>query len=88
MKAYTVVLALLVGFLGFLLYNRGTMEAKFIKPAGSTFFVKDGKISNTYNYTFLNKSNEDKVVTIKVLSPKNGTVVLSENNKIKIKKTK
>lgn len=86
MKAYTVVLALLVGFLGFLLYNRGTMEAKFIKPAGSTFFVKDGKISNTYNYTFLNKSNEDKVVTIKVLSPKNGTVVLSENNKIKIKK--
>lgn len=86
MKAYTVVLALLVGFLGFLLYNRGTMEAKFIKPAGSTFFVKDGKISNTYNYTFLNKSNEDKIVTIKVLSPKNGTVVLSENNKIKIKK--
>lgn len=86
MKAYTVVLALLVGFLGFLLYNRGMMEAKFIKPAGSTFFVKDGKISNTYNYTFLNKSNEDKIVTIKVLSPKNGTVVLSENNKIKIKK--
>lgn len=86
MKAYAVVLTLLVGFLGFLLYNRGTMEAKFIKPAGSTFFVKDGKISNTYNYTFLNKSNEDRIVTIKVISPKNGTVVLSENNKIKIKK--
>ncbi|STD03202.1 Uncharacterised protein [Chryseobacterium carnipullorum] len=30
-----------------------SMEAKFIKPAGSTFFVKDGKITNTfYLYPF------------------------------------
>lgn len=86
MKAYSVVLALLVGFLGFLLYNRGAMEAKFIKPAGSTFFVKDGKITNIYNYTFLNKTNEDKIVTIRVIEPANGTVTFSGSNKIKIKK--
>ena len=86
MKAYTVVLALLVGFLGFLLYNRGTMEAKFIKPAGSTFFAKDGKITNTYNYTFLNKTNQDKVVTIKVIEPQHGVVTFSDSDKIKIKK--
>ncbi|MDO5614655.1 MAG: cytochrome c oxidase accessory protein CcoG [Cruoricaptor ignavus] len=86
MKAYTVVLAFLVGFLGFLLYNRGSMEAKFIKPAGSTFFVKDGKISNIYNYTFLNKTNKDKTVTIRVIEPQNGSVTFSDTNKILIKK--
>lgn len=86
MKAYTVVLALLVGFLGFLLYNRGSLEAKFIKPAGSTYFVKEGKITNTYNYTILNKGNEDRVITLKVLEPAHGIVVFSDSGKIKIKK--
>ncbi|MEC5394725.1 cytochrome c oxidase accessory protein CcoG [Bergeyella sp. RCAD1439] len=86
MKAYTVVLSLLIGFLCFLLYNRGSMEAKFIKPAGSTYFVKDGRISNSYNYTFLNKTNENKKVTIKVISPKNGEVTFSDTNVILLKK--
>ncbi|WP_027375968.1 cytochrome c oxidase accessory protein CcoG [Kaistella palustris] len=85
-KAYTVVLALMIGFLGFLLYNRNPVEAKFIKPAGSSFFVRDSKITNTYNYTFLNKSNRDAVLTIKVLEPANGEISLSQTNKIKIKK--
>ncbi len=57
MKAYSLVLLALVGILGYLLNNRGGLEAKFIKPAGSSFYVKDGKINNTYNYTFLNKTN-------------------------------
>src|SRR5690606_186325 len=66
MKAYSAVLILLIGFLGFLLYNRGAMEAKFIKPAGTTYLVRDGQISNTYNYTLLNKGTTKKTVTIKV----------------------
>lgn len=86
MKAYSLVLVLLFGFLGFLLNNRGTMEAKFIKPAGSTFFLRHGKITNIYNYTFLNKSNKDQVVTIKVVEPKEGTITFSNSDKIKLKK--
>ncbi len=86
MKAYTLVLAILVGFLGFLLYNRGTMEAKFIKPAGSTFFLRDGNITNTYNYTFLNKSNEDMIVTIQVLEPNKGVISYSGEKEILLKK--
>lgn len=86
MKAYSVVLLLMLGFLGFLLSNRGTMEAKFIKPAGSTYFVRDGKITNTYNYTFLNKSNKDQLVTIKIMEPAHGTVSLSTTDKILLKK--
>lgn len=74
MKATTVMLALLIGFLGFLMYDRGSMEAKFIKPAGSTFFIKDGKITNTFIYTLLNKSNEQKKLTIKVIAPQNAEI--------------
>ena len=86
MKAYSFVLGLMVAFMGFLMYNRADVEAKFIKPAGSSFFVRDAKITNTYSYTFLNKSNKDKIITIKVLEPQHAEVSLSESNKIKIKK--
>ncbi|MCC2589375.1 cytochrome c oxidase accessory protein CcoG [Chryseobacterium sp. MFBS3-17] len=74
MKAYSVVLMLLIGFLGFLLYNRAEMEAKFIKPVGTSYVVRDGYIYNTYNYTLLNKTNNDREITIKVISPAHGEV--------------
>ena len=86
MKAYSVVLMALLGFLGYLLNNRGTLEAKFIKPAGSTYYVKDGRINNTYNYTFLNKSNKDHTVTIKVIKPAKGEVIFSGENVILLKR--
>ncbi|WP_373781642.1 cytochrome c oxidase accessory protein CcoG [Kaistella sp.] len=86
MKAYSAVLILMVGFLGFLLSNRGSMEAKFIKPAGSTYFVRDGNITNIYNYTFLNKSTKDQMVTIKVIEPEHGKITLSGEESILLKK--
>lgn len=88
MKAYSFVLLALLGFLGYLLNNRGELEAKFIKPAGSSFFIKNGKINNTYNYTFLNKSNIDHTVTIKVIKPNNGEVIFSGDNVILLKRDK
>ena len=81
----TIFLGLLIGFLGYLLNDRGSMEAKFIKPAGSTFFFRDGKIVNNFTYTFLNKTNEKKVVSIKVLYPKNAEVISSSSSKIILK---
>lgn len=84
MKAYSVVLLLLIGFLGFLLYNRGTMEAKFLKPAGTSYVIRGGKIHNTYNYTLLNKSNEKKTVTLKVTEPENGEISLLGNKTITV----
>ena len=86
MKAYTGVLLLMIGFLGYLLSNRGVMEAKFIKPAGSTYFVRDGNITNIYNYTFLNKATKDQLVTIKVIEPEHGKIKLSGDEKILLKK--
>jgi cytochrome c oxidase accessory protein FixG len=86
MKAYSVVLALMIAFLAFLLNNRGDMEAKFIKPAGSTYTVRNERIMNVYNYTLLNKTNADKTVTIKMIEPKNGKIIFSDTEKIILKK--
>lgn len=88
MKAYTVLLTALVIFLGGLLYSRGAMEAKFIKPTGSTFFISGNEIVNTYNYTLLNKSNKDRVVTFKVLEPQHGKITYSDGAKITLKRDK
>ncbi|SFZ93059.1 cytochrome c oxidase accessory protein CcoG [Chryseobacterium limigenitum] len=88
MKGFAVILVLLLGFQGFLLSSREEMEAKFIKPAGSTFFVRDGKIINTYNYTFLNKTNSKKVVTIKVIEPRNAEIGYSASDKITVDRDK
>lgn len=85
MKATTIFLTLLIGFLGFLMYDRGSMEAKFIKPAGSTFFIKDGKITNTFIYTLLNKSNEKKILTIKVVTPAHAEITYFGSEKIILK---
>lgn len=88
MKAFAFVLLALTGFLAYLLVSRGEMETKFIKPAGSTYFVRDGKISNTYNYTFLNKTNSKKIVTIKVMNPQHGEVTYSNTSKITVDRDK
>jgi cytochrome c oxidase accessory protein FixG len=86
MKAYALVLLGLVGFLVYLLQDRGVMEAKFIKPAGSTYFLRDGKITNSYNYTLLNKSNNNIKLTMKVLNPTHGEISASGSNSILVKR--
>jgi len=87
MKAYATVLLFLVIGTSYFVMNRSEVEGKFIKPAGYTYYVKDDKIINVYNYTLLNKKNEDKVVTIKIISPKNGEIeVIGGENKILIKR--
>ena len=87
MKAYAAVLVLLIVGSSFIILNRSSVEGKFIKPAGSTYYVKDSRTINVYNYTLLNKSNEDKVVTIKIISPQNGEIeVIGGVNKIIMKR--
>ena len=87
-KSLVFTLIALQTFLGFLLYNQTDIEAKFVKQSGSTFFVRDGRITNTYNYTFLNKSDAKKIVTIKILKPKNGEILSSGSSKISVDRGK
>ncbi|KQR95044.1 cytochrome c oxidase accessory protein CcoG [Chryseobacterium sp. Leaf180] len=88
MKVFALILVGLVGFLAYLLTSRGDIEAKFIKPAGSTYFLKDGTITNTYNYTFLNKTNEKKTVSIKVIEPAHGNINYSNSSHIIVDRDK
>lgn len=88
MKLYALVLVALVGFLGYLLYDRGVVESNFIRPPGSTYFIREGKINNIYNYTLLNKSTQDLEVTFKVISPKNGKIIYTDSEKIIIQRDK
>lgn len=85
MKISTFVLFCLVVFTGFLFQDIGSMEAKFIKPAGSTFISHNGKITNTFTYTFLNKSYHDQSVTIKVLEPQHSEISMPNGRIIKVK---
>ncbi|KQR94793.1 cytochrome c oxidase accessory protein CcoG [Chryseobacterium sp. Leaf180] len=82
MKGFLAVLIALQLVLGYLLYSRPEMEAKFIKPAGSTYFLRDNNIINVYNYTFLNKTNDKKIVTIKIIEPTHGEISFSNTDKI------
>ena len=50
--------------------------------------MKEGKIINTYNYTFLNKTNEKKIVTIKVIDPAHGEITYSASSKIQVDRDK
>lgn len=86
MKAYALVLLGLVGFLVYLMQDRGVMEAKFIKPAGSTFVIREGRITNTYNYTLLNKSNNDIALTIKVVEPQHAEISMNGEHQIVVKR--
>lgn len=85
MKATTFALFALIGVLCLLMYDRGSVEAKFIRPAGASYFVNDNKISNTFTYTILNKSNEKKKMTIKVLYPKHSEITFAGKEDIIVK---
>lgn len=84
MKGFIILLVALQILLGYLVFSRADMEAKFIKPAGSTFFLREGKIINTYTYTFLNKTNDKKIVSIRILEPQNGEITYSTSSKITV----
>jgi len=87
MKAYAIVLILLVVGTLYFVMSRAEVEGKFIKPAGYTYYIKDNQIINVYNYILLNKKNEDRIVTIKIISPKDGKIdVIGGENKILMKR--
>lgn len=69
-KAYTVVLAVLFSFFLFTLFTRPEIESTILRTPGTLFQEKqDGKISNIYNIKIVNKTYQDKLVTIKTLEP-------------------
>ena len=86
MKATVVALVVLIGFLGYLLNDRGLMEAKFLKVPGSSFVIEKQHIRNSFTYTVINKSNQDLKLNFKVLNSKNAEIRYFEQTPIILKK--
>lgn len=66
MKAYTLVMILLLGVEGFLLASRTDVGISLLRTPGQLYQEQpDNQLSNLFNYKFLNKTYEDKELVLK-----------------------
>ncbi len=78
-KAYSVVLALLVGFFIVTLATRPSIETTILRTPGLLYQENnDNTISNVYNVKIVNKTHQDKELQIRILSH-NGRIELAGN---------
>ena len=85
-KAYSVVLLLLLCFLVFLLASRTDLDARLMRTAGMTYTsMPDGRISNLYNLKLVNKTHRDIPITLK-LENVQGEITLINKNMLTVKK--
>lgn len=72
--AYTVILVLLLGIFSSLMIIRTDVDTTILRSQGMLYQkTDDGKISNLYNVTLINKTTETLPITFKVEN-KNGTI--------------
>jgi cytochrome c oxidase accessory protein FixG len=73
--AYTSVLVVLLGVMGFLLSSREQIEATILRQPGLLYQDReDGEISNLYDFKVINKSTETMDVDIRLLEPEDGRI--------------
>ncbi|MEJ2004396.1 MAG: cytochrome c oxidase accessory protein CcoG [Cyclobacteriaceae bacterium] len=66
-KAYSVVLILLLGVFGFSLMNRSDVETTILKVPGQLYQKQEnGMISNLFNIQFVNKTSEKMEIELEV----------------------
>jgi len=67
--AYSTLLSVLVGFLGYQLLTRPDVELNLMKARGSVFSkLPDGSFSNLYQARVLNKTFHEQKLTMKILN--------------------
>lgn len=67
-KAYSVLLTVLLGILTTLIVTRSDFEAKLFRTRGTTFNdMGDGQLSNIYDLHLLNKTNYDMALDIELI---------------------
>ncbi|HEY8401470.1 MAG TPA: cytochrome c oxidase accessory protein CcoG [Cytophagaceae bacterium] len=67
-KGYTAVLGILVMSFAFLLGTRSEVETSILRTPGTLYQeLEKGKIGNLYNVKIVNKTNEAKDITLKIL---------------------
>jgi polyferredoxin len=85
-KAYTVVLILLLGLLTFLVVSRTDLDVRLMRTSGMTYTsLPDGRIANLYNLKLANKTHKDIPFTLK-LEDTNGEIQIVGSSKLVVKK--
>lgn len=80
MKAYSVVLVLLIGVLSTVLFLRSDVETSILRTPGLLYQEEaDGMYTNLYNYSIVNKTNRDLPITMKSETP-NATIQMVGDN--------
>ncbi|HEY1021692.1 MAG TPA: cytochrome c oxidase accessory protein CcoG, partial [Flavisolibacter sp.] len=65
--AYSIVLVVLLGFLGFLVASRTDVDATVLRTPGQIYqTLPDGRISNLYSIKLANKTRKDIPLTLKL----------------------
>jgi polyferredoxin len=79
MKSITAGLLLLIGGCGAMLATRSNVDATILRTPGMLYQKKaDGRISNLYNISVINKTTQSRPITLKLLAPR-GTIRLVKN---------
>jgi len=70
--AYTLALVVLVLSINIFLFNRSSVEVKFLQVPGKNYKEEGKNIVNLYQYTLYNKTNDEMRVNLKLKSHDNG----------------
>ena len=70
MKAYTVVLVILVGVMTALIATRADVGTTILRTPGMLYQENDGMISNLYNYKVINKTGKEMALHFQLLDDK------------------
>ncbi len=85
-KAYSLVLLLLLCFLLFLLLSRTDLDARLMRTSGMTYTsMPDGRISNLFNLKLANKTHKDIYLSLKLENGK-GEIALVDSTTSVIKR--
>ncbi len=85
-KAYSIVLFLLLGLLVTLIATRTDLDARLMRTSGMTYTsLPDGRIANLYNLKLANKTHKDIPYTLK-LEDVPGEITTVGSGKMLIKK--
>ena len=85
-KAYSLVLMLLISLLVFLLVSRSDLDVRLMRTAGMTYTnMPDGRLSNLYNLKLTNKTHKDINYSIELENLK-GEISVVGNTHLTIKK--
>jgi len=79
--AYSVVLLVLLGIMGFMLGTRSTLETTILRAPGQRYQkTDDGRIQNLYTFQVANKRVEDTPFELKLIAPQGELTIIGEES--------